>query len=168
MRPTKYIVRLTDEQVQLLNDNLKHQRYNPILKRHAQILLDADVNHGAVHTRAEIALLSRTTPSTVIKVVKLFLDGGLEQALAYHRNPISDRTNQKMSGADQARIIQLACGPAPEGHSRWSLSLLEEAGKLVLDVPVKRDAIGRMLKKRKLSLTKLSTGQFPHKKTPTS
>lgn len=43
----------------------------------------------------------------------------------------------------EARIIEIACSPAPEGHSRWTLRLLEEQAKIVLDVPVSKDTIGR-------------------------
>ena len=46
--------------------------------------------------------------------------------------------------------IEIACSPAPEGHSRWTLRLLEEQAKIALDVPVSKDTIGRALKKNKL------------------
>ena len=35
----------------------------------------------------------------------------------------------------------------PEGHSRWTLRLLEEQAKIVPDVPVSKDTIGRAFKK---------------------
>jgi len=37
---------------------------------------------------------------------------------------------------------------APEGHVRWKLDLLAEKSMLILDVPVSRSNIGRILKKR--------------------
>jgi len=43
----------------------------------------------------------------------------------------------------EARIIEIACSHAPAGHSRWTLRLLEEQAKAVLDVPVSKDTIGR-------------------------
>ena len=49
-------------------------------------------------------------------------------------------------GRAEARIIELACGPVPEGHSRWTIRLLEEKAKIVLDTPVSREAIRRALK----------------------
>jgi len=42
----------------------------------------------------------------------------------------------------------LACGPAPEGRSRWNLRLLEDKATVELEIPVGNDAIGKTLKKR--------------------
>ena len=53
-----------------------------------------------------------------------------------------------LDGRAEARIIELACGPVPEGHSRWTILLLEEKAKIVLDTPVSREAIRRTLKKQ--------------------
>ena len=60
---------------------------------------------------------------------------------------------RKFDGRAEARIIEIACSPAPEGHSRWTLRLLEEQAKIVLDVPVSKDTIGRALKKINFDLT---------------
>jgi len=48
----------------------------------------------------------------------------------------------------EAKLIEMACGPAPDDHSQRSLRLLEEQVKVELAVPVGKDAIGRALKKR--------------------
>lgn len=45
-------------------------------------------------------------------------------------------------------MIEIACSPAPEEHSRWTLRLLEEEAKIALDTPVGKNAIGRALKKQ--------------------
>lgn len=55
----------------------------------------------------------------------------------------SDQARRKFDGRAEARIIEIACSPAPKGHSRWTLRLLEEQAKIVLDVPVSKDTIGR-------------------------
>ena len=52
----------------------------------------------------------------------------------------------------------MACGPVPEGHSRWTLRLLEEKARVELDVPIGKDAIRLALKKMNLDLTKMPTG----------
>lgn len=64
-----------------------------------------------------------------------------------------DEAHGKFDGRAEARIIEIACSPAPEGHSRWTLRLLEEQAKIVLDVPVSKDTIGRALKKINFDLT---------------
>mgnify|MGYP000010655414 CR=1 FL=1 len=58
----------------------------------------------------------------------------------------------------EARLIELACGPVPEGHSRWTIRLLEEEAKVILETPVSREAIRNALKKTNFDLTKTTTG----------
>lgn len=72
---------------------------------------------------------------------------------------------RKVDGRTEARIVQMACGPVPEGHSRWTIRLLEDELKVVLDEPISREAIRRSLKKTGLDLTELSTGASPQKQT---
>lgn len=70
----------------------------------------------------------------------------------------SDHARRKVDGRTEAKIVQMACGPVPEGHSRWTIRLLEDELKVVLDEPISREAIRRTLKKIGLNLTELSTG----------
>lgn len=62
----------------------------------------------------------------------------------------------------------MACGPAPEGYGRWTLRLLADKSKVVLDEPVGKDAIARVLKKTKSGPTETNTGASRRKKTPNS
>lgn len=73
-----------------------------------------------------------------------------------------------MDGRAEAHIIQMACGPVPEGHSRWTLQLLKEKGRIELDVPVGKETIRRVLKKMNLDLTKTPTGASLPKKMQNS
>lgn len=74
--------------------------------------------------------------------------GGIEAVTEFKRNINSDNARRILDGRAEARIIELACGPVPEGHSRWTLRLLEKEAKVVLDTPVSKDAIRRALKKQ--------------------
>ena len=62
-------------------------------------------------------------------------------------NPNSARP-RIFDGAAEAKLIALACSPAPAGFARWSLSLLEEK---VVELNIVENAsdntIGRTLKK---------------------
>jgi hypothetical protein len=69
-----------------------------------------------------------------------------------------------VDGRTEARLIELACGPVPEGHSRWTVRLLEEKSKVILETPVSREAIRSALKKTNFDLTKTATGAFRQKK----
>ncbi len=46
----------------------------------------------------------------------------------------------------EAHLIQIACSPAPEGHARWTIRLLEEKAHIKLETPVSRETIWRVLK----------------------
>jgi hypothetical protein len=58
----------------------------------------------------------------------------------------------------EAKLLAVACSPAPEGHSRWTIRLLEDKMKIILDEPISREAIRRTLKKTGLDLTAVNTG----------
>ncbi len=68
------------------------------------------------------------------------------------RNPNSN-AKLKVDGRVEAKIIQIACGPAPDGRSRWTLRLLEDKARLELETPISRETIRRTLKKTKSDLT---------------
>ena len=73
-----------------------------------------------------------------------------------------------MDGRSEAKVIEVACSPAPEGHSRWTIRLLENEMKMVLEEPVSRETIRRTLKKTKSGHTGTDTGASPKKGTPNS
>ncbi len=85
--------------------------------------------------------------ATITNTLKLYSEEGIKGVITLKRSVNSDNARRKLDGRAEARIIEIACSPAPEGHSRWTLRLLEEQAKIVLDVPVSKDTIGRALKK---------------------
>ena len=69
--------------------------------------------------------------STVYRVRQAFVEDGLTAAL-FGKRP-TGRQYRKLDGAQEARLIALACGAPPEGRTSWTLRLL--ADRLVeLDV----------------------------------
>ena len=86
--------------------------------------------------------------TTVTNTIKKYVDGGVDAVMEYKRSVNSDNARRKVDGRAEARLIELACGPVPEGHARWTLRLLEQEAKIVLETPVGREAIRRTLKKR--------------------
>ena len=101
--------------------------------------------------------------ATVTNTVKKYFEGGIDAVTEFKRNVNSDNARRVLDGRAEARIIELACGPVPEGHSRWTIRLLEEKSRIVLDTPVSREAIRRALKKTNFDLTKTTTGASPQK-----
>ena len=167
-RPRAKKVLLTEEQVKTVKKTLKSPKVCETVKYRCRVLLDLDMNHGKTYTDDQIAGRNGVCKSMVRSVVSSFADGKLEAVLTIKRSVNSDNAKRKVDGRAEARLVELACGPVPEGHDRWTLRLLEEKCKMVLEEPVGKDAISRALKKTKLGLTKASTGVSHRKKTQNS
>ena len=84
----------------------------------------------------------------VYKVIVAYIKGGIDKVLTIKRSINSDTANIKVDGRAEAQLIQLACSKAPEGRNRWTLNLLVEKSKVILDTPVSRSTIGRVLKNK--------------------
>jgi transposase len=119
----------------------------------AGILLALDESQGAAKDQADIADILKTSTATINKVSKEFSEKGLEGTIA-RKKRMTAPVPSKVDGAVEARIITMACSKAPEGRARWTLRLLEEKVAECDDLPDLSDnTIGRLLKKRHLSLT---------------
>ena len=92
------------------------------------------------------------------------MNGGIDAVTEIKRNINSDNARRKDDGRTEARLIELACGAVPEGHSRWTICLLEKESKVILETPVGREAIRKALKKTNFNLTKTTTGASQQKK----
>ena len=104
----------------------------------------------------------------VTNTVTKYINGGVNAVTEFKRSINSDNARRKVDGRVEARLIELACGPVPEGHSRWTIRLLEEEAKVILETPVSREAIRNALKKTNFDLTKTTTGASRQKKTRNS
>jgi transposase len=157
-KKVKYVVRLeAEERQQLLDLITKGKRAASVLTR-ARILLKADAGpRGPGRTDEAIAEAVETSPSTVHRVRQAFVEEGLQAAL--HRQKPGGRQYRKLDGAQEARLIALACGTPPEGRARWTLRLL--ADKLVeLEVvdSISAECVRQTLKKTRCSPGGRSSG----------
>ena len=77
---------------------------------------------------------------------------------------VGDGNDLKRPAADirsaaEAKLIALACSPAPEGFARWSLRLLEEkVVELNIVDKASDNTIGRTLKKTPSNRTAIGSG----------
>ncbi len=110
-------------------------------------MLELDDEQGTGLTHAQIAHSYAVCPATITNIIQSYVRNGIADIVRYNINPNSIVALRKMDGRAEARIIQMACSPAPEGHSRWTLRLLKEKARVELDVPVGRETIGETLKK---------------------
>lgn len=147
-RPKKYIVRLTDDDVRRLKSLIRKKDTSRTIRCRCQIILDMDELHGGSVSHEQCAKSNGVCTATITNTLQKYASGGIDKAIKYNRNINSDNSRRKVDGRAEARIIEIACSPAPEGHSRWTLRLLEERCKIELETPVGKNAIGRALKKQ--------------------
>ena len=156
-RPKKYTINLTDEELKELKSVIHKKNTSKMIRSRCQILIDLDEAHNKVLTHEQCARGNGVCMATVANTVTKYINGGLSSVLQYRRSVNSDQARRKLDGRAEARIIELACGPAPQGHSRWTIRLLEEQSRVVLETPVSREAIRRALKKMNFDLTDFGT-----------
>ena len=147
-RPKKYKIKLTDDELKELKSVIRKNKTSKTIRCRCQIIIDLDESHGKVLTHEQSAKSNGVCLATVTNTVKKYFEGGIDAVTEFKRNVNSDNARRVLDGRAEARIIELACGPVPEGHSRWTILLLEEKAKIVLDTPVSREAIRRTLKKQ--------------------
>ena len=165
-RPKKYIISLTDDELTKLKSIMHKKQVSKTVRSRCQIIIDVDEAHVRTLTHEQSAKTNCVCMATVTNTIKIFCEKGIDGISSLKRNVNSDNSKRKLDGRAEARIIEIACSPAPEGHSRWTLRLLEEQAKVALDVPVSKDTIGRALKKTNFDLTKTTTGASLQKKMP--
>lgn len=150
--PTKiYKVTLTSEERVQLKSIVTKGKGNARRMRRAQMLLLADENQpDGAWTDANIAKALNAHTRTVERTRETCVKQGVEAALNHTR---PKKTRRKvLDGAAEARLVQLACSEAPDGHARWTMQML--ADKLVeLEIveTVSRETVRTTLKKTSLS-----------------
>ena len=153
---------------QKTGNSIRNKKTSRTILKRCQILLELDEVHGTGLTHAQLAHSYAVCPATITNIVRSYVTNGITNIVRYNISPNSSAARRKLDGRSEARIIQMACGPVPEGHSRWTLRLLEEKARMELDIPVGKDAIRHALKKMNFDLTKMPTGASLPKKTRNS
>jgi transposase len=125
-RKDKFIVRLTREQRQELEQLAATGKRSAATSTRARILLKADAN-GEGWTDDRIAEAFDLSAATAARIRKKFVQQGLVAAV--QRKRPTDRQYRKLDGLQEAQLVALACSAPPEGQARWTMKLL--ADKLV-------------------------------------
>lgn len=148
----KYRVTLSNEEREQLSAMIGAGKAAARKLQHARILLKADESSGGpAWTDEQIGDALDASASTLNRVRHAFVEEGLDAAL----NPKkpSGRHYRKLDGAQEARLIAVACSAAPEGRVRWTLQLLaDKLVELSIVKSITGECVRNTLKKMNLSL----------------
>jgi transposase len=122
-KETKYVVRLTDEERQTLQQLVVGPRVARDKALRARMLLKADVD-GPGWSDGQIADAFEVGVSTIHRLRQRVVEDGLEAAL--YRQPLARTKPRKLDGAQEAHLVAIACSQAPQGRAAWTLRLLAD------------------------------------------
>ena len=144
----KYVVRLNADERERLSEFIRSGKRSAQLLTKARILLKADVSDaGEGWSDSKIAAALDTSVANVERTRRQLVEEGFEAVLTRKYNPRC-APRRIFDGVAEAKLIALACGPAPEGYARWTLSLLErKVVELNIVEKASDNTIGRTLKK---------------------
>ncbi|MDB6151577.1 MAG: transposase [Chthoniobacteraceae bacterium] len=166
--PKKYHVKLEADEGTRLEAILRKGKASAHAQRHARILLLSDSsNPQKGWNDARIAEAVGTCVPTVERLRKLFVEEVIDRAMAAQKP--ARHFIPKLDGSAEARLVAMACGPAPQGQARWTLRLL--ADKLVeLEVveSISYESVRRTLKKMRSNPGRKSSGSSPKPAAPSS
>jgi len=121
----RYRVTLTAEGREALGHMISRGKADARKLAHARVLLQADASEGGPGwPDTRIAEAVRVSVRTVERVRQRFVEDGLEAALRPRPSPRVYA--RKLDGAQEAKLVALACAQPPEGKKRWTLRLLAE------------------------------------------
>lgn len=124
----KFIVRLTVDERVKMEGLVNRGKVGAEKRKRANILLKADASpEGPAWCDSQIATALGVSMATIHRTRQAYVEQGLEDAL--ERKRPTGRHFRKLDGAQEAKLVTVACSPAPEGQSRWTIKLL--ADKLV-------------------------------------
>lgn len=136
-----YVVDLSEEEREQVKELTRKGKVSTRKVTRARILLKAN----AGWTDEQIVAALNTSVSTVERIRKRFVEGGLAKALNDDPRPGARR---KLDGRGEAHLIALVCSEPPDEHDHWVLRVL--AGRLVeLGVvdSISHEAVRQTLKK---------------------
>jgi len=150
-KEAKHVVRLRATEREWLEVLIRKGKASASVVKRARVLLKADESqNGPGWSDERIAASAMVGLSTVHRVRQRFVEEGM--AVAVYRKTAEDRQYPKLNAEQEARLVALASGPAPEGHDRWTFRLL--ADRLValgIVDAISHECVRTTLKRRKVA-----------------
>lgn len=125
MSEKRYPVHLSTEQRQELQHLIHTGKSTAHQQKAARVLLKADESNEHPCSSSQIADALEISLRTVIRIKQRFVQQGL-QATLRGNYPEERPVRRKVNGRVEAHLIALACGPARQGHRRWTMQLLAD------------------------------------------
>ncbi len=142
----KYIVRLSDEEREILGAIIRTLKGSSQKVKRAQILLKSDAD-GPNWTDAKIAEAFSCRTQTVEGIRQRLVTEGFEVTLCGQKRDQPPRP-KLLDGEQEAKVIALRLGPPPKGFANWSLRLLaEKVVELELVGSISHETVRQTLKK---------------------
>lgn len=138
---THYVIELTAEERQQLQQLIRKGKTSARSITRARILLLAETGQS----NPAIVTALQTSLSTVKRVRRRFVEGGVEQALYDRPRP---GAAPKLDGRQAARLVALACSAPPAGRKVWTMQLLADRFIELGEVEfISDETVRRVLKK---------------------
>ena len=143
----RYIVKLSSEERENLEDLIHRGRHAADRRRRAQILLLVDEgDSGPALTDIEAAQTMGVSRRGVEIVRERCVMEGLEQAV--NRKKRTRERSRKLDGEAEAQLTQIACSEAPQGQARWTVRMLaDRLVKLEVVETISEECVRQTLKK---------------------
>ena len=142
----KYIVRLSEEERDMLWNIVKKLKGTSQKVRRANILLKANID-GPSWSDVKIAEALSCRTQTVENVRRRFVTEGLDAVLNRKKRETLPRP-KILDGKQEAEIIALRLGKPPTGFANWTLRLMaEQIVELEIADSISYETVRRTLKK---------------------
>ncbi len=144
----KYIVRLEAEERRRLEQLVRAGKTAAYKIRHANILLATDEStDGPGLKDRQVAKALGVVLRSIENLRRQFVEEGLEACLE-RKKQVRPSVERMFDGEKEAKLIAVACGPAPQGRARWTLELLaDRVVRLNIVERCSTETVRRMLQK---------------------
>ncbi len=146
----KWIVRLEAEERERLRQRVRVGKAAAYKIRHANVLLAVDESEdGPGLPDARVAQTLRMGVRSIESLRRRFVEEGPEACLT-RKKQVRPSIQRMFDGEKEAKLIAVACGPAPKDRARWTLELLaDRVVELRIVETCSPATIQRVLKKKR-------------------
>ena len=154
----KYVVRLSAEERVELEALLGSSRVAAEKQLRARLLLKADEGEfGPAWLDQPLIDAFGVSRSKIMRLRRQFVEEGFQAVLV--RRTSAQPRRRKLDGAQEARLVAVACSAPPAGRARWTLQLLaDQLVELKVVDSISPDCVRKTLKKTTSSRGCVSSG----------